>query len=82
MLILTPELRKTRLISDDYRRQQMELHKNPDYGTTSAAYAPIISKLCDQYSVSTIQTMAAASSCWPAISRSIIQCGCRCMTQP
>lgn len=54
MLILPEALRKTRLISDDYRRQQTELHKNPDYGTTSKAYAPIISKLVSTYSVQTI----------------------------
>jgi hypothetical protein len=54
VLILPEAIRKTRLISDDYRALQTELHKNPDYGTTSAAYAPIISKLCDQYSVTTL----------------------------
>ena len=54
MLILPPELQRTQLISDDYRAQQVELHKNPDYGTTSEAYAPIISKLCQTYSVDTL----------------------------
>lgn len=51
LLILPEELRKTRLITDEYRSLQTKLHQNPDYGTTAEGYAPIISKLCDDYEV-------------------------------
>lgn len=30
------------LISDDYRRMQEELHRNPKYGMASVAYAPLV----------------------------------------
>jgi hypothetical protein len=33
------------LISDDYRRMQQELHKNPNYGVASVGYAPIVADL-------------------------------------
>ena len=33
------------LISEEYRRMQQELHKNPDYGTASMEYAPIVAQL-------------------------------------
>jgi hypothetical protein len=29
-------------ISDDYRRQQQELHRNPDYGVASLGFAPMV----------------------------------------
>lgn len=51
MLILPDELRQSRLISDDYRAQQVQLHKNPDYGTASTVFAPIVSRICDDYEV-------------------------------
>lgn len=51
MLELPDHLRRSRLISEDYRRQQQELHKNPDYGVASTHFAPIVSKVCNQYGV-------------------------------
>lgn len=51
MLALAPEIRRTRLISDEYLAQQVELHKNPDYGVASVHFAPIVSKVCNQYGV-------------------------------
>lgn len=33
------------LISDDYRRMQQELHKNPDYGVASVGYAPLVAQV-------------------------------------
>jgi hypothetical protein len=33
------------VISDEYLRQQQELHKNPHYGVASLAYAPIVKQL-------------------------------------
>jgi hypothetical protein len=54
VLELPEHIQKTRLISDEYRRQQTKLHENPDYGTTSKAYAPIISKLIGTYGIGTL----------------------------
>lgn len=50
-LILPPEIARTRLISDEYRSLQSELHKNKDYGVASVHFAPIVSKVCNQYGV-------------------------------
>ena len=35
------------LISDDYRRMQQELHKNPNYGVASVEYAPLVAQVMD-----------------------------------
>lgn len=50
-LILPPEVQKTRLISDEYRAMQMQMHENPSYGVASVHFAPIVSKVCNQYDV-------------------------------
>lgn len=54
MLILPDAIRKTRLISDHYRKQQVELHKNPDYGTASTFMAPLVSRICNDNNVATM----------------------------
>jgi hypothetical protein len=51
LLILPPEVRQERLISNDYRRQQEELHKDPNYGTASIHYAPLVARVINQYQV-------------------------------
>lgn len=51
MLELPDHVRAERLISDEYRRQQTKLHENPDYGVASVHFAPIVSKVCNQYGV-------------------------------
>lgn len=33
------------LISEDYRRLQQELHKNPNYGVASVGYAPLVAEV-------------------------------------
>ena len=33
------------LISEDYRRMQAELHRNPDYGVASVEYAPLVAEV-------------------------------------
>jgi len=43
--IMTNE-RKT-VISEDYRRLQQELHKNPQYGTASIEFAPIVRQVIE-----------------------------------
>ena len=51
VLILPDDLRRSRLISDDYRQQQEQLHENPQYGVASEAYAPLVAKACNQYDI-------------------------------
>jgi hypothetical protein len=36
------------LISDEYRRLQEELHRNPDYGVASVGYAPLVAEILKQ----------------------------------
>lgn len=33
------------LISEEYRRMQQELHRNPDYGVASVGYAPLVAEV-------------------------------------
>ncbi len=40
------------LISEEYRRMQEELHRNPDYGVASVHYAPIVAEVLKQVPVS------------------------------
>jgi hypothetical protein len=37
----------TTLISENYRRMQQELHKNPNYGVASVEYAPLVAQVMD-----------------------------------
>lgn len=37
------------LISEEYRRMQEELHRNPDYGTASVEYAQLVAAMLQQY---------------------------------
>lgn len=38
-----------RTISEDYLRQQQELHQSPNYGVASIGYAPIVRQLMEQF---------------------------------
>lgn len=51
MLILPDDVRRERLISPEYRRQQQQMHENPEYGTASKFYAPIVARVINQYQV-------------------------------
>lgn len=33
------------LITEEYRKKQEELHRNPDYGVASVHYAPIVAEV-------------------------------------
>lgn len=35
------------LISEDYRKMQSELHRNPDYGIASTHYAPLVAEVLE-----------------------------------
>lgn len=51
MLILPPDVRRERLISDEYRLQQEQMHRDYEYGTASKFYAPLVAKVINQYQV-------------------------------
>ncbi|MBX9904345.1 MAG: class I SAM-dependent methyltransferase [Burkholderiales bacterium] len=38
----------TELISEEYRKMQEELHRNPNYGVASVQYAPIVAQVLEQ----------------------------------
>lgn len=42
------------LISEGYRKEQEELHKNPNYGVASVSFAPMVSKLINDLKVEKI----------------------------
>ena len=46
-------------ISDDYLRLQKELHRNPNYGVASLAYAPIVKQLLQQLGARSISDYGA-----------------------
>ena len=40
---------EARLITEDYRKMQQELHRNPHYGVASKSYAPLVARFLQQY---------------------------------
>ena len=46
-------------ISAEYCEQQIELHKNPNYGVASLHFAPIVLKLAEQFEVKSISDYGA-----------------------
>lgn len=48
---LSEDVRRSRLISDEYRSLQTQLHEDPNYGVASIAAAPMVSRLCNLYEV-------------------------------
>jgi hypothetical protein len=51
LLILPEAVQKERLISDEYRKQQVQLHENPDYGVASQHFAPLVARVMNQNGV-------------------------------
>jgi hypothetical protein len=51
VLILPEAVQKERLISNEYRRLQQELHKNPQYGVASTHFAPLVARVMNQNNV-------------------------------
>ena len=47
------------IISEDYRRQQQELHKNPQYGVASIGFAPAVARLIEQLKVTSLSDYGA-----------------------
>lgn len=52
MLILPDDVRRERLISAEYRKQQSQMHEQYEYGTASKLYAPLVAKVVNTYQVS------------------------------
>jgi hypothetical protein len=46
-------------ISAEYRQQQMELHRNPNYGIASLGYAPTVKTVMEQFSVKSLSDYGA-----------------------
>lgn len=51
MLLLPDDVRRDRLISPEYRKQQEQLHLDPNYGRASEEYAPMVAKVMNTYGV-------------------------------
>jgi hypothetical protein len=47
------------VISEEYRQQQVELHKNPDYGNASAVFAPRVADVMRMFSFHSISDYGA-----------------------
>jgi hypothetical protein len=47
------------LISDEYLRQQHELHSNPNYGVASQSYAPLVADIIRKYQISSVADYGA-----------------------
>lgn len=46
-------------ISQEYRKQQQELHRNPEYGVASLGYAPTVKALMDQFGITSLSDYGA-----------------------
>ena len=49
----------TQTITEEYRRQQQELHQNPNYGVASLAFAPLVADLIGQADVKSVSDYGA-----------------------
>lgn len=49
----------TETITEEYRRQQQELHQNPNYGVASLSFAPIVAELIRQTGVKSVSDYGA-----------------------
>lgn len=48
-----------KVISEEYRKQQQELHENPNYGVMSIQFAPIVKQLMDQMQAQSLSDYGA-----------------------
>lgn len=60
------------LITDEYRKEQEELHKNPNYGRASESYAPIVAALINKSKVDNILDYGAGKG---RLGQSLPNCG-------
>ena len=47
------------IISDEYLKEQISLHENPDYGVASLVFAPIVAKICRENNIKIISDYGA-----------------------
>ncbi|THD63549.1 hypothetical protein [Phenylobacterium sp.] len=47
------------VISEEYRRLQQELHRNPNYGVASIQFAPVVKRLADQIGATSLSDYGA-----------------------
>lgn len=47
------------VISEEYRQQQQELHKNPNYGVASLKYAPVVADLIRMFNLRSVSDYGA-----------------------
>jgi hypothetical protein len=50
---------ENRVISEEYRRLQQELHRNPNYGVASIQFAPVVKQLVEQFGFKSISDYGA-----------------------
>lgn len=50
---------RPKTISEDYQRQQQELHQNPQYGTASFGFAPLVADLVRQSGAQSVSDYGA-----------------------
>jgi hypothetical protein len=46
-------------ITEDYRKMQQKLHKNPHYGVASISFAPLVAKVINAYKIKTLSDYGA-----------------------
>lgn len=49
----------TEVISEEYRQQQKELHKNPNYGVASLSFAPVVADLIKMFKFQSVSDYGA-----------------------
>ena len=47
------------IISDEYLKEQINLHNNPDYGVASLVFSPIVAKICKENDIKNISDYGA-----------------------
>lgn len=58
------------VITEDYRKLQQELHKNPDYGRASLYFAPLVKEVIEQYEIESLSDYGAGKKVlWEALGR-------------
>ncbi len=68
------DVREKPVISEAYRREQQELHKNPNYGVASLSFAPRVRQLIEQLRATSLSDYGAGKqNLWKALERDGVQ---------
>ena len=58
------------VISEDYRKLQQELHKNPDYGRASLFFSPLVKQFVQEHDIQSISDYGAGKKVlWEALGK-------------